>query len=118
MDTKITYGLIAVLLSFGYVIASFGNQDGTHYCEATKTIQYCDKLSSTRITCYTLSNNLGAKRCSTEWKPIFEDNFQFKGIYTKCKSGNSEAYYGEKFKGDYSGGTFIGEADGKTWICK
>ena len=41
-----------------------------HYCESRELKMYCDRLSSTSLTCYPNELRIGYKRCSEGWKEI------------------------------------------------
>jgi hypothetical protein len=59
---------LALILSFTYIGVS-GKQPN-YYCSDKQQIAYCESLSSTGVTCYTLPGRLGGRTCSGGWKGI------------------------------------------------
>lgn len=69
MDKK-DYTMVA--LSIGILISLGLNAmpEPTHYCDSRELKAYCFSLSDSQITCYTLPEKTGGKRCSEGWKKI------------------------------------------------
>jgi len=72
METK-DKAYIGVILAMlvGFTTVGILTREPTHYCEVKQIKAYCDSLSSTNVTCYTLPGKQGGKSCTGGvWKQI------------------------------------------------
>ena len=105
------YGYIVLLAGILTGVIILDATEQIYRCEARQLIQECVRLSSTGKTCY---NSLGkGTRCFEGWvlvEYIMPNHEEFNvrvyanakewlcesnQLYSRCKSGNYEAYYGE-----------------------
>lgn len=71
--------ILGLIVGFTYVNV-FDSPEGiplepTHYCESREIKMYCNRLSSTGVTCYPTEENRGYKRCSEGWKEIPREEY-------------------------------------------
>ena len=58
---------ISLLISLGFAVMP----DDTHVCRDLEITKYCDRLSSTELTCYPApAVRVGSKYCSSGWEEI------------------------------------------------
>ena len=70
--------VIATLTYVGLVDKSGQPINEPNYvCWDREIKAYCYEVSSTNKTCYTLSDKTGAKRCTSLWEPIPEEESQY-----------------------------------------
>lgn len=68
-QTIINVGVILMMIT-GFAVVGPLDQESTHYCEEREIKAYCEELSSSSKTCYTLPAKQGGKRCSEGWEEI------------------------------------------------
>lgn len=75
MDKTTATVLVILSLIVGFTTIEVFDDSGielepTHYCESREIKMYCNRLSSTGVTCYPTEETKGYKRCSEGWKEI------------------------------------------------
>jgi len=94
--SKITnaIALIALIATFA-IIPNLQGKEPTHYCLENGIKMYCDRLSSTGLTCYPNNETrTGSKRCTDGWQeiPNIDNNEVTEPIQAKEQITNSREY--------------------------
>ena len=81
-------GVMGLIIFSGLTIADF-NEQTTYYCDDTKIVMNCDRLSDSTKTCY---SELANKRCSPGWKSIATVLYQEESNFIDFGTCNREGY--------------------------
>lgn len=75
---------VALLISLGFNV----RPDDNYICRELMITNYCDRLSSTGLTCYPLpATTTGKKYCSSGWEEILQEVQPAATIYDEANIG-------------------------------